>query len=364
MNATLRIRTIMKRMGRTTGTSTISHDHGHHHHGAEAHDHGHEHAHDHEQQHGHTHEHGGHDHDHGHDHPHAHGHKTHFHDPAHAAEFDRRSTMAGIRGSLTEKMIEMLALNGDELVLDVATGTGRVARPLSKHIKSGRIVGVDQAFAMLDVGHQHKDPIPHYEQSAGEADKLPFKTNTFDRAFVSFSLHHFGNSAGVVQEVQRVLKGGGRFVVLDPIIEEAKDSIDVALEAKINQVFRRTHGDSFRFHTESSIQRLLTKAGYRIPPQQRFVLWLQSRRHGWYSHGTALVGGGGGVGAGSAGIGGAPEEKLFHLASTRRSCACEGRVFVRPYLRGEALLKSFKFPVSGFGLTRIGMPDAGLETLV
>ena len=173
--------------------------------------------------------------------------------------------MAGIRASLIEKMIEMLALNGDELVLDVATGTGRVARPLSKHIKSGRIVGVDQAFAMLDVGHQHKDPIPHYEQSAGEADKLPFKTNTFDRAFVSFSLHHFGNSTGVVQEVLRVMKGGGRFVVLDPIIEEAKDSIDVALEAKINQVFRRTHGESFRFHTESSIQRLLTKAGYRIP---------------------------------------------------------------------------------------------------
>jgi ubiquinone/menaquinone biosynthesis C-methylase UbiE len=256
-----------------------SHDHEHdptHSHGHEAHGHDHGHEHDHEQQHGELHahsgpehgdtrEHGGHDHDHGLDHPHTHGHKTHFHDPAHAAEFDRRSTMTGIRASLTEKMIEMLALNGDELVLDVATGTGRVARPLSKHIKSGRIVGVDQAFAMLDVGHQHKDPIPHYEQSAGEADKLPFKTNTFDRAFVSFSLHHFGNSAGVVQEVLRVLKGGGRFVVLDPIIEEAKDSVDVALEAKINQVFRRTHGDSFRFHTESSIQRLLTKAGYRIP---------------------------------------------------------------------------------------------------
>jgi ubiquinone/menaquinone biosynthesis C-methylase UbiE len=225
-----------------------SHDHGHHHHGAEAHDHSHEHGHSHE-----------------HDHGHSHGHKSHFHDPAHAAEFDRRSTMAGIRGSLTEKMIEMLALNGDELVLDLATGTGRVARPLSKHIKTGRIIGVDQAFAMLDVGHQHKDPIPHYEQTAGEADKLPFKTDTFDRAFVSFSLHHFSNPTGAVQEVLRVLKGGGRFVVLDPIIEEAKDSVDVALEAKINQVFRRTHGGSFRFHTETSIQRLLTKAGYRIP---------------------------------------------------------------------------------------------------
>jgi len=173
--------------------------------------------------------------------------------------------MAGVRGSLTEKMIEMLALKGDELILDLATGTGRVARPLSKRIKGGRIVGVDQALAMLDVGHQHEDPIPHYVQSAGEAARLPFKTNTFDRAFVSFSLHHFGNPSGVVGEVLRVLKNGGRFVVLDPIIEEAKDSVDVQLEARINQVFRRTHGGEFRYHTANSIQRLLTKAGYRVP---------------------------------------------------------------------------------------------------
>jgi ubiquinone/menaquinone biosynthesis C-methylase UbiE len=166
---------------------------------------------------------------------------------------------------LTDKLIEMLTLKGGELVLDLATGTGRVARPLSKQLKDGKVFGVDQALAMLNVGHQHKDPIPHYLQSAGEADKLPFKTNTFDRAFVSFSLHHFGNPSGVVGEVLRVLKNGGRFVVVDPIIEEAKDAVDIALEAKINQVFRRTHGEDFRYHTASSIQRLLTKAGYRVP---------------------------------------------------------------------------------------------------
>jgi ubiquinone/menaquinone biosynthesis C-methylase UbiE len=239
------------------------HDHGHAEHGHE-HVHGDEHSHGHEHAHSHGHEHT-HRHDYEHDHDHSHEHKTRFHDPAHAAEFDRRSTMAGIRGSLTEKMIEMLSLKGDELVLDLATGTGRVARPLSKNLKGGRIVGVDQALAMLDVGHQHVDPIPHYVQSAGEADKLPFKTNTFDRAFVSFSLHHFGNPSGVVGEVLRVLKNSGRFVVLDPIIEEAKDSVDIQLETKINQVFRRTHGNDFRYHTASSIQRLLTKAGYRVP---------------------------------------------------------------------------------------------------
>jgi ubiquinone/menaquinone biosynthesis C-methylase UbiE len=220
------------------------------------HKHGHDHAHDH---------HHDHDHEPGHSHEHGHRHegRTRFHDPQHAAEFDRRASK--IRADLAEKLADMLALQGDEQILDLATGTGRAARPVAKRLRTGRIVGVDQALAMLDVGHQHQDPIPAYYQSAGEADFLPFKSDFFDRAFVSFSLHHFGNSEGVAREVLRVLKNGGRFVVLDPVIEEAKDSVDVALEAKINQVFRRTHGDKFRFHTASSIQRLLTKAGYRIP---------------------------------------------------------------------------------------------------
>src|SRR5215475_12600802 len=232
------------------------HSHVHDHTRDDVHDHGYKHAHDHE--HGHSHEHG-----HEHEHSHGHGHKTHFHDPQHAAEFDRRTS--GIRADLAEKLVEMLVLQGDERILDVATGTGRVARPVAKRLKSGKVIGVDQALAMLDVGHQHADPIPAYYQSAGEADALPFKSKSFDRAFVSFSLHHFHNSDGVVKEVLRVLKNGGRFVVLDPVVEEAKDSVDIALQSKINQVFRRTHGNDFRFHTASSIQRLLTKAGYRIP---------------------------------------------------------------------------------------------------
>jgi len=243
------------------------HGSGHNH----EHEHGHEHHHHHHEEHegheaGHRHEHGhehAHDHDQAHAHDHGHEHKTHFHDPQHAAEFDQR--ISEIRDDLAEKLADMLVLKGDELVLDVATGTGRVARPVAKRLNGGRVIGVDQALAMLDVGHQHQDRIPAYDQSAGAADALPFKANSFDRAFVSFSLHHFGNPSGVAHEVLRVLKNGGRFVVLDPIIEEAKDSVDVALEAKINQVFRRTHGGDFRFHTASSIQRLLTREGFRIP---------------------------------------------------------------------------------------------------
>lgn len=247
--------------GHAHGHDEQGHDHGH---AAHGHEHAHTEEHAHKHDHGDAHEHAAHGHDHGHEHGHSHDHTSRFKDPAHAAEFDQRG-LSDMRSQLTVKLIEALTLKGGEAILDLATGTGRVARPLSKQMQSGRIVGVDEALAMLDIGHHHKDPIASYELSAGEADKLPFKSGTFDRAFVSFSLHHFGNPTAVVGEVQRVLKPAGRFVVLDPVIEESKDAIDVALEAKINQVFRRTHGEGFRFHTVSSIERLLTKAGYRVP---------------------------------------------------------------------------------------------------
>src|SRR3990170_5078021 len=132
------------------------HDHGSGHHHEHEHEHGDEHEHHrHEGHEGHE---AGHEHEHEHGHHHGHEHKTRFHDPAHAAEFDRR--ISEIRGDLAEKLAEMLVLNGDERVLDVATGTGRVARPVAKRLKGGRIIGVDQALAMLDGGPQHEEPIP------------------------------------------------------------------------------------------------------------------------------------------------------------------------------------------------------------
>src|SRR4051794_38004567 len=98
------------------------HEHEHEHSDTPDHDRGSGHDHGQEDQHQHgdgQHEHGLGGHHHGEP-------LTHFHDPHHAAEYDRRAATGKIRGDLTEKLIEMLALKGGEVVLDLATGTGRV----------------------------------------------------------------------------------------------------------------------------------------------------------------------------------------------------------------------------------------------
>jgi len=192
--------------------------------------------------------------------------KTPFHDYQHALDFDARAARSDVRVQLGAWLVEALALNGSERVLDIATGTGRVARPVAKHLDGGKVVGVDEAAAMLRVAREQasKEPIPRYLQTVGVAESLPFRDGVFDRAFVVLSLHHFGDPPLVVQETFRTLRPGGTFVVLDPVLLEARDSLDKSLDELINTIFRRTHGENFRFHSAEEIRHLLIGAGFRI----------------------------------------------------------------------------------------------------
>jgi ubiquinone/menaquinone biosynthesis C-methylase UbiE len=193
--------------------------------------------------------------------------KTPFHDYQHAVDFDQRAARSDIRAQLGAWLVEALALKGSEWILDIATGTGRVARPVARHLSGGKIVGVDEAAAMLRVAREQtpKEPIPGYLQTVGVAESLPFRDGVFDRAFVVLSLHHFGDPPLVVQEAFRALRPGGKFAVLDPVLLEARDRLDQSLHDLINTVFRRTHGENFRFHSAEEIRDLLARAGFRIP---------------------------------------------------------------------------------------------------
>ena len=99
-----------------------------------------------------------------------------FHDHAHAVEFDKRAAMSDIRGELADRLIEAMELRGDETVLDVATGTGRFARPVSRHLPGGSIVGIDEALAMLRVSQESDaNLIPRYGRIAATAERMPLR---------------------------------------------------------------------------------------------------------------------------------------------------------------------------------------------
>ncbi|HRQ41278.1 MAG TPA: methyltransferase domain-containing protein [Chloroflexota bacterium] len=101
------------------------------------------------------------------------------------------------------------------LILDVATGTGRLpVAILEEPLFHGRVIGLDASGKMLAVAAGKLRPYRHRAALVQQtADRLPFPTNCFDAATCLESLEFFPNDETAVCEMVRVLKPGGVLLV-------------------------------------------------------------------------------------------------------------------------------------------------------
>jgi demethylmenaquinone methyltransferase/2-methoxy-6-polyprenyl-1,4-benzoquinol methylase len=97
--------------------------------------------------------------------------------------------------------------------LDVACGSGRLTAELAKRAgQGGRVVGLDFSAQMLEVARRH---YPKLEFIEGDALGLPFDNASFDASTISFGLRNLADPVRGLREMARVVKPGGRAVVLE-----------------------------------------------------------------------------------------------------------------------------------------------------
>ncbi len=102
--------------------------------------------------------------------------------------------------------------------LDIATGTGDLAIMLAKKITDAKIIGLDISKGMLDVGIKKvkaNNLDNQIKMVLGDSEKLPFENDTFDAITVGFGVRNFEDLDKGLQEIHRVLKKDGVFVVLE-----------------------------------------------------------------------------------------------------------------------------------------------------
>jgi demethylmenaquinone methyltransferase/2-methoxy-6-polyprenyl-1,4-benzoquinol methylase len=103
---------------------------------------------------------------------------------------------------------------GSGCVLDLATGTGDIAALSSKTYENCRVIGGDFSLNMLV--HAKKRFVDRkISWQAADANILPFADATFESVTFGYLLRNVDDVVGVLQEVNRVLKTGGRAVCLD-----------------------------------------------------------------------------------------------------------------------------------------------------
>jgi demethylmenaquinone methyltransferase/2-methoxy-6-polyprenyl-1,4-benzoquinol methylase len=141
-----------------------------------------------------------------------------FNNIAKTYDFLNHFLSLGIDVIWRKKAINQLKKEQPQNILDVATGTGDFAFEALSILKPKKIVGVDISQGMLDIADQKilkRKLSDHFEVRLGDSEKLPFTANEFDAVTVAYGVRNFENLETGLADMLRVLKPGGKAVILE-----------------------------------------------------------------------------------------------------------------------------------------------------
>ncbi|MBL0145543.1 MAG: bifunctional demethylmenaquinone methyltransferase/2-methoxy-6-polyprenyl-1,4-benzoquinol methylase UbiE [Chitinophagaceae bacterium] len=143
---------------------------------------------------------------------------TMFDDIAGKYDFLNRFLSAGIDIGWRKKALKQLIEIAPKQLLDVATGTADIAIMAANILKPTKITGIDISDGMLEVGRKKVEKAGlqnTIELLKGDSETISFADNTFDAVTVAFGVRNFENLEKGLNEIKRVLKPGGKLVILE-----------------------------------------------------------------------------------------------------------------------------------------------------
>lgn len=129
-------------------------------------------------------------------------------------DFLNRFLSAGIDVSWRKKALKLLKPYPIHHLLDVATGTGDFALMAGDQLNPERITGIDLSNNMLQLARK-KTTSTQFDFQQGDAENLVYESGRFDACTVAFGVRNFEDLDRGLREINRVLKPGSPFLVLE-----------------------------------------------------------------------------------------------------------------------------------------------------
>ncbi len=173
---------------------------------------------------------------------------------------------ARLNGAFTrhlQRLVDFARPDPEDVCLDVACGTGLVARALA--VRARHVTALDATPEMLETGKARADAegVSNVVFQRGDAARLPFLDGSFSLVISRFSLHHVAEPDKVAAEMVRVCRAGGRVVVADMVIKpELPGDPD-----RVERLRDPSHGAMLG---ADAIVRLLTSAGAAVETSDVF----------------------------------------------------------------------------------------------
>ena len=194
-------------------------------------------------------------------------------------DFLNRFLSGGIDVWWRKKAIQQLKELAPDTILDVATGTGDFAIISYKMLHPTMITGIDISEGMLEVGRKKivkmelQDKI---ELLQGDSEAILFGDNSFDAVTVAFGVRNFENLEKGLGEIRRVLKPGGKLVVLEftrphlPVVKQFYGFYMKYITPTVGRIFSKNNeayqylNDSvFQFPERQNFTNILKNSNYR-----------------------------------------------------------------------------------------------------